>query len=239
MIHKKNRKSLAEGLGVTVFFAYFFYRSLWALLPMSAVGILYMKQQEKIRIRRDKTRLLQQFKECIFSAEASLKAGYAVENAFLESRVDMKAMFGENSEMVKELDILRQGLLNRIPIEQLFLAFGNRSEVEEIREFAEVFVISKRNGGNLSQMLETTGLLIHRKLELQEEIDTLLASKRFEQKIMNVMPFLIVTYLNICNPGYFDMFYHNLRGVFLMTVVLGVYVAAYGLSESIFRKAYE
>ena len=65
-----------------------------------------------------------------------------------------------------------------------------------------------------------------------------MAAKRLEQKVMNVMPFFIVLYLEYTNPGYFDMMYHNLTGIAIMTGCLVVYMAAYGLAEKIFEKTY-
>lgn len=168
----------------------------------------------------------------------SLKAGYAVENAFIESISDMEVMFGMDCQMVVELEKLYRGLHNNETLESLLQDMAGRSGLEEIREFADVFAIAKRNSGNIPETIEMYSKIISGKLELEAEIQTLLAAKQLEQKVMNVMPFLIVLYLEYTNPGYFDMMYHNLFGVAIMSVCLVVYLCAYALSEHILGKAF-
>lgn len=232
-------QDLGKGLLVTGVFTFFFYRSFWALPPMSLVGWLYLRRSRHHRRRRRDRQLLVQFKECIQAVAASMRAGYAVENAFLDSIADIRSMFGEGCAMEGELKQLRQGLGNNVTLEVLLTEMGKRSGLEEIQEFAEVFAIAKRNGGSIPVMIDDAGSSISRRLEVEEEMETLLSARRLEQRVMNAMPFLIIWYVETGNPGYFDMLYGNLAGIALMTVCMGVYLAAYALSEWIFEKTFE
>ncbi len=231
--------NIVLGGGVTTFFAYFFYRSIWAMPFMLPFGILAIHIRKEKEEERNKCYHLEQFKECILSVEASLRAGYAVENAFVESIRDMKMMFGEHSMIVKELCFIQTGLRNNETLESLLFAMAKESKISEILEFAEVFSIAKRNSGNVSGVIDLYSVVISQKIETRQEIQTVLAAKRLEQKVMNVMPFAMVIYLDTTNPGYFEMFFHNFTGVVLMSACLGIYVAAYIWSEKIFTKAYE
>lgn len=231
-------QDLGKGLLVTGVFTFFFYRSFWALPPMSLVGWLYLRRSRHHRRRRRDRQLLEQFKECIQAVAASMRAGYAVENAFLDSIADIRSMFGEGCAMEGELKQLRQGLGNNVTLEALLTEMGKRSGLEEIQEFAEVFAIAKRNGGSIPVMIDAAGSSISRRLEVEEEMETLLSARRLEQRVMNAMPFLIIWYVETGNPGYFDMLYGNLAGIALMTVCMGVYLAAYALSEWIFEKTF-
>ena len=69
-------------------------------------------------------------------------------------------------------------------------------------------------------------------------METLLSARKLEQRVMNAMPFLIVWYVEAGTPGYFDMLYGNLTGAAIMTVCMGVYLAAYVLSERIFERIF-
>lgn len=232
-------QELGKGLLVTGLFAFFFYRSIWALPPMSLVGWLYLRRGRHHRRRRRNRQLLVQFKECIQAVAASMRAGYAVENAFLDSIGDVQSMFGEGCAMERELRQLRQGLGNNVTLEVLLAEMGQRCGLEEMQEFAEVFAIAKRNGGSIPVIIDAASNSIDRRLAVEEEMETLLSSRKLEQRVMNVMPFLIVWYVEMGNPGYFDMLYGNLAGVALMTACMGIYLAAYALSEWIFDKAFE
>lgn len=140
--------------------------------------------------------------------------------------------------MERELGLLRQGLGNNVPLETLLAEMGGRSGLEEMREFAEVFAIAKRNGGSIPVMIDAASGSITRRLAVEEEMETLLAARKLEQRVMNAMPFMIVWYVEVSNPGYFDMLYGNLTGVVLMTGCLGVYLTAYALSEMIFQRTF-
>ena len=50
---------------VTVFLALFFYRSMIAVLPLSAIGILCFYSIRRKKIQRTKEELTVQFRECI------------------------------------------------------------------------------------------------------------------------------------------------------------------------------
>lgn len=231
-------RDLVWGVGITLFFAYFFYRSFWAIPFMVPVGILTIRLRQE-KDQKEKNRYhLEQFKECIISVETSLRAGYAVENAFVESIRDMKMMFGESSRIVGELLFIQKGLRNNETLESLLLAVARESVNGEVAEFAEVFSIAKRNSGNVSGVIDIYSEIISQRLESEQEIQTLLASKRMEQRIMNVMPFAMVLYLDFANPGYFDVLFHNLTGVILMSACLIVYLTAFLWSEKIFNKTY-
>ena len=190
--------------------------------------------------RRTKMRLvyLEQFKECSLSVASAVKAGYAVENAFAESILDLEILYGRECRMAEEIRIVCRGVRNNTPLEEALTEMGKRTELAEVEEFAEVFSIAKKNSGNITAVMELYSRIISSKLELMAELETLLAAKRLEQRVMNVMPFLIVGYLGLTNPGYFDMMYHNLAGVGIMTACLGVYLGAYVMSERIFEKVY-
>ena len=116
---------------------------------------------------------------------------------------------------------------------------GRKSGVEQIGEFAQVFSIAKRSGGNVAGVIATTVQVIHRQVEARKEARTILAARRMEQRIMSLMPFCIVLYVKLGNPGYFDSLYHNLKGILIMSLCMGVYMAAWSLSERILRRLEE
>jgi len=225
-------------LGIAVFFSFFFYRSAWAFLPMLLVGGIFVYWGIQKKGREKQQLYLEQFKECVLSVLGAIKAGYAVENAFAESIVDMEIMYGKDCWIAKEVRMICRGVKNNKTLEGALADLGRKSGLTEIKEFAEVFAIAKRNSGNIPETIELYSKVITDNLELNAELETLLAAKRLEQKVMNIMPFLIVLYLEYTNRGYFEMMYHNMTGVLIMTGCLMVYMAAYALSEKIFERTY-
>ena len=82
----------------------------------------------------------------------------------------------------------------------------------------------------MASIMEKTAAIIVHKIETDKEIRILLSAKRLEQKIMNLMPFLIMAYISLTSPGYFKGLYHCASGVMLMSICLLVYLAAYVMS---------
>lgn len=227
---------ILKSLLVMTVLAYFFYRSIWAMIPLVVVGILYFRTETHKKLVKAREELTVQFKECIQSVAANMKAGYAVENAFMESRSDMKLLYGESSLIYLELEGIRRGLVINITLEEMLESLADRSGSDDIRQFAQVFAIAKRGGGNLSEVIQTTVELIGKKIDARKEIQTILSGRRLEQTIMKLMPFGILLYIGCSYPGYFDRLYHNWQGVAIMTICLLVYLLAYVMGDRILQK---
>ena len=219
-----------------MFLAWFFFRSFLATIPLTIVGILFFEEIYQKKKSECAGKLVMQFKECIIAVSTNLRAGYAVENAFLESRPDMKLLFGEQSFIYEELELVRRGLVINISIEEQLADLAKRSGNEEITQFAQVFGIAKRNGGNLSDIIRSSAQIISRKIDTRQEIRTVLSGRRMEQNIMKVMPFAILAYIGFSYPGYFDGLYDSWQGRAIMTGCLVIYLAAYILGDRILKK---
>lgn len=236
-----DRKGIAMdafgSLALVAALTYFFYRSIYAFFPLLAVGgYMFLLLQER-RIQREEREYLLQFKECMQVVATNMKAGYAAENAFLESEKDMITLFGEQSRIAFEIRNIRLGLMNHVSLEKLLAQLSERCKAEEVKEFAEVFQIAKRGRGNLSDIMESTCNMIGKRIEQAEEIRVYLASKKMQQYIMDLMPIFVAGYMELTNPGYFAPLYHNLQGNLLMTLGLAIYFVAFMCSEKILKKA--
>ncbi len=210
-----------------------FYQSMWAVFPLLPLAVILWKEIKERKIRARKKELSLQFKDCIQSVAANMKAGCSVENAFQESKKDIILLYGQDCDMAKELEYIHQGIKNNICLEELLLSLGNRSGISDIKEFGEIFAIAKRNGGNMTDILHRTSEIIIKKIEIDREISILISAKQMEQQIMNIIPFAIILYISFTSPGFFDVLYHNLLGISIMTACLLVYLLAYRISSKI------
>lgn len=228
-------RAVLVSLSVTGVFSYFFYRSFLALIPLSLIGAAAFGMIRQQKLEKAKQELAGQFRECILAVAASLQAGYSVENAFLECGPDMALMYGEKAAICQELKLIRRGLHINISLESLLTEMAKRSGCEEIAQFAQIFALAKRNGGNMAEIIRNSAGQIGRQIELRQEIQMLLGGKKMELTIMKIMPFGILMYIDMGNPGYFDPLYHNIVGAAVMTGCLGLYLGAYMLGEHIMK----
>lgn len=229
----ERRYLLGKTLIVTLILDYFFYRSLWALLPLCGVGIGYYQMEKRMLFQKKKEAAREEFKELLLVTATGQKAGYSAENAFLSSYQDMKGLFGEDSSVCRILQFLKSGRENNTSFSILWRQIGNLIDLEEITEFAQVYEISQKSSGNMAAVMEKTADIIVQKIETEKEITVLLSARRLEQRIMNIMPFAIIGYINITSPSYFQDLYHSVAGILIMSFCLLVYIGAYVLSVHI------
>ena len=209
---------------------YFFYQSLWTLLPLSYIGFRYWKSERAYLFEKKKEEAREQFKEMLLLVSKGQKAGYSADNAFLSCMPEMRELYGKESSICKMLQIVCSARENRQSLPAAWKKIGDVTEITEIREFAGIYEIAQKKSGNVSGAMEKTAEIIAGKIETEKEIVVLLSAKRLEQRIMNLMPFAIMLYMMVTSPGYFDGLYHTPLGVIVMSVCLGIYLAAYAVS---------
>ncbi|HOO28409.1 MAG TPA: pilus assembly protein TadB [Lachnospiraceae bacterium] len=224
---------LLEYLLMTSLTAYLFYDSVYAFFVFLGGFVWFIRKKKRQLIQKRKKELSRQFQEAIEAAATALAAGFSVENAFLESQKDMQKLYGTDSMIVRELQGLMQYLSVGKTLESFLLEFGERSGIEDIRDFGIVFSAAKRNGGNFNQIIRKCVTIMHEKQETEYEIAVLLSGKNFEQKILSVIPFAIIGYLRCSTKGFLDILYHNPAGITVMSLCFAIYAAAYLLAEKI------
>lgn len=226
----------AMGLGMIAAgaIAYTFYRS-WLvfgilLIPACMLafhvcrGYWRQRQQEQLEF---------QFKEMIQALSASLSAGYSFENALAVCRGEMEMMYGADGMVVRELEyMVRQMNMNRSS-EAVLNDFARRSGLEEAQNFSYIFTIAKRSGGHLVSIISHTVQIMQDRFQVKEEIATLTASRKLEQRIMSLMPFAMVLYVDGTSQGFFDVMYTTAMGRIVMSGCLAVYVLSCYLSKRI------
>ncbi|WP_051204372.1 type II secretion system F family protein [Butyrivibrio sp. VCD2006] len=210
-----------------------FYGSFIASILMFPLGIPWFVIQKERKIKKDNHDLGIQFKDAMLAVLAAQKAGYSIENSFSEAIHDMRILYGNKSAICKELQRIEQGTKNSVTIESMIRELGKRSNNKDIEEFAGVFAVAKRSGGNMTETIERCIDVIGKRMDVENEIDILIAAKRMEAQIMEVVPFGIMTYIGITNPGFFDALYGNPLGIAVMTVCLAIYITAYVMTQKI------
>lgn len=207
---------------------YLFYDSWFGGSCLLPGIVLLFRWYENWKRKRENNRLRLEFKELLYALSANLRTGYSMENAWIAAEKDMHLLYPQGCRISKELESVTGQLHLNVPIEKAVHDFAERNKLEEIQSFAEVLATAKRSGGNLVHMMEKTATVIAEKIELEQEIQTMLSGKRLEQRIMCGMPILMLLYLRLTNPSYLSCMYHNWIGIILMTVcMVGTAIVAY------------
>ncbi len=213
--------------------AFLFYESAAGLLVVLAVFPAALVRVRHSSCEQQQRELKRQFKECIRVLTASLYAGYSVENAFGAAQKELEQLLGDQADMCRELRQINGQLKLNIPVDGLIESLAWRSGVEEIATFGQVFAYARHNGSNFTRILRDASERITDKLELEREIQTMIAAKQMEQRIMNLIPLGILLFVRLTNPGFLDVMYSTWMGRGMMTACLILYGGAFLLAERI------
>lgn len=224
-----------QGLFISIVVGYLFYSNIIGIMILIPYAFYFVKNKKKEIIRQRKWQLNLEFRDGLLSITSALNAGYSIENAFEQAASDLKLMYSQDAFIIKEFDSMVNQIRMNITIETILADFANRSRVEDIANFSEVFVTAKRTGGDLIKIIRSTGNTISDKIEVKREILTMITAKKFESKVMSVIPFSIILYLRIFSPGFLDPLYNSLIGFLIMTILLFVYCIAYKIAENIMK----
>lgn len=230
---KEFLKYLGQALALCIMADYLFYRSIWVLLIMLPVPVFYMKWQQKHLIRERRKKLNYQFKDALTSLSVAVQAGYSVESAVKVCVKDLERLYGRGTDVVEEFRYIESQQHISVPLEELFLDFGVRSQVEDIENFAAVFYTAKRTGGDMNRVIQKVTRMLGDKIDVKKEIEATLAAKKSEQMIMSLMPVGIILYLQITSPGFLNVLYGNPFGIAAMSICLAIYATAYWLGRKI------
>lgn len=206
---------------------YLFYQSPAVFLFILPVSAWYIRQRKRQQIQLRKKRIHYQFKDALSALQVGISAGYSLDNAVHETRKDLERIYGKTGEMTMEFSYMEVQLKNSVPLEDLLYDLGIRSRVEDILNFSDILVQSKKTGGNMKTVLQKCIASMEERIQVKKEIDALLASRKMEQKIMSIIPLGIILYMRLTSPGFLDVLYHTALGAGIMTFCLVLYLSAF------------
>lgn len=212
-----------------------FYQSVFAVVLILPFAVRNYREQELEKIAQKKREFLLQFQDMIQSMAAALGAGYSVENAIREAQKEMKVLYGNEAKISKELVLMVRQMRVQIPMEQILEEFAQRVNLEDVKNFATVFRTAKRSGGNMLEIIQNTVRQIGDKMDVKREIDTILAAKSYEFKVMAVIPYIMIGYMLLSFPEFMSCLYGNAIGIGVMSICYVLYEVAYIFGKKLIR----
>ena len=195
-------------------------------------GYLFIPVRTKQIIDKRRKDLNHQFRDMLDGLTTSLSAGKNVMDSFTSVYEDLKVQYEEGAYIHRELEIILSGMNNNFSIEDLLEDFGVRSGIDDIKSFANVFKISYRKGGNVKDIIRNTHAILSDKMEITEEIETLVASNKLEQNIMIVMPIALIAVIKMMSPEFAANFVTP-TGIISTTISIVIYIIAYFIGKAV------
>lgn len=220
--------SLIEKIGYTLVAAavlfmvgYVFYQHVILSGIFALGGVFYPKMRKKQIIASRKNKLNLQFKDMLYSLSSAVGAGNSVEKALSVCLDDMRQQYNDpNAFIIKELELMVNRIGMNRTIEEVLNDFAERSHLEDIQTFANIFEIAKRTGGNLIEIIRNTTQIIADKIETQTEIETMISGQQVEQKVLTVLPIGLVFFMTKTSGDFMEPIFTTFIGRVVATFAL-------------------
>lgn len=187
---------VAGSLGTILVFLVFF--GSWPVAALAAIpaGFLSLRIWRRYQVKKQKERLLLQFKDFLEALSASYSAGKNTLAALQDSLKDLERLHGETGDMTREIREILLAYRNGRSIEESLQSLAVRSGLEDIQSFADVFGTCNRKGADMRRIINDTRRVIIEKIEMEHSIRTLLSPGKSELYLMMVLPLVMILVMN-------------------------------------------
>ncbi|HHZ05830.1 MAG TPA: hypothetical protein GX401_03420 [Clostridiales bacterium] len=211
---------------------YIFYENIILSVVLGAIGgLAFIPIRKKQVIKKRKKNLLSQFKDMLDAVSTSIGAGKNIYDSFIAAKSDLLIQYSPEADIVSEVDFIVHGINNNIQVEDLLMNFAERSQLDDVRNFAGVFSTCYEKGGNIKDVIRSTTTVISDKIDVQMELETMVAGQKNEQNIMMVMPVVFVLLMKFMGGGLIDL--SSVMGIVSVTISIVIFIIAYFISKKI------
>lgn len=208
-----------------------FYRNIFLALAAGFASFIVLKVKIKEEVDKRKDKLLNDFKIFLSIYSSATSTGDEPFTALKYAYFEFIKLNGEEGLLAVKL----KELIDKNNIYQNFgtslLEFADEFDIREITNFAETTNIALKSFGNISEILSETTSVISRRIELDFEIKKMFYEKKFELKLLIVIPILIYAFLSMTASEYLMPMYASIAGYIVLTITLGLILAAYLLGN--------
>ena len=204
---------------------------IFVLIGLIATKVVFPMRTEQLRVKRRKD-LRKQFRSFLEALAVSLSSGMNISDSLIAAHNDLKIEYSEDAYIVAEVKEMIDGMQNNVPIEEMMASLGERSSIEDIKNFGVVFELCYRAGGNMKDIVRRTSDIISEKIEIEAEIETALTSNKSQFTIMMIIPVGMILMIRTMMSTFAKSF-ATVPGVIAMTIAIAIFIGAYKLGTKI------
>ena len=157
-------------------------------------------------VGRRKRAFAEQLDSTLQMMAASLRAGYSLLQA-------VQAMGAEADSPTKDefSRVLNETRIGR-PLNDSLIEVSNRMGSEDFNWVAQAIAINREVGGNLADVLDGVARTIRERNQLHRQVASLASEGKLSAVILMALPFGVVAFLTIANPGYLNRLFTTTIG---------------------------
>jgi tight adherence protein B len=218
---------------IIVAISYLMYKSLVMTLLSLPLIFPLMKYHKKECIKKQKSRLLLEFREFLYSLIVCLGSGYSIANSLPHIIKELEMLYSSDAFIISEINEVHRRISLGASVEEAFEQFSERTDCPAIELFVASLTIGVHQGGNLIEVLKENSNMIIDQVSIHQEIDVITAEKQFELKFLSFFPFFVVGMLNFSSPEFMETLYTTIPGRIGMTLAMGMITSGILLGRSL------
>lgn len=232
-LSRKTKVILVLGSSALIYLiGWIFYESHLLCLALSPLSLLLLKHFDRAYRTKIREEIEDEFSDINRLIIAELEANLPIEQALknVEERIFTDDIY-EFKHMKQELKRWTNELNMGLKLEDILVEFAEKSDDRSFKDYAKMVSLSSKTGSKLYEVIVNTNQVLEEKRELKRELGVLIAEKKLEQRLMSLMPLVIVLILKSSAPEFIAPLYAGLEGRIVMTVVLSLFALSYYWSK--------
>jgi tight adherence protein B len=182
------------------------------LVPFGAKLLLSFKA------RRRQAAFADQLDDSLQLMASSLRAGHSLLRAV--DAVSQEAAAPTSEEFARIVNETRVGRDLNDALEEVSARMGS----DDFTWVAQAIAIHREVGGNLAEVLDAVGHTIRERNAIRRQVKALSAEGKLSAIVLMALPFVIIGFISMSNPGYLSKFTESLAGYVMLAVAAGMLV---------------
>lgn len=172
------------------------------------VGVFVPEIILRMSEKRQKRNFEERYARALRQLSSSLRVGMTLQQG-VENICECPFI---HYEIKKEFDIINSDIKLGISVPDAFENMAERIPTSDVKDVASAVKMQSMVGGSEAESLEMISNNISSRIMLRKEIKTLFASVRMTIVAMDILPVLIIGFLFITSPAYFEPVTKSLIG---------------------------
>lgn len=165
---------------------------------------------------RRRARFADQLDDALQLMAGSLRAGHSLLRAVDSVSVDAGAPMSE--EFARIINETRVGRDLGDALDEVAARMGS----DDFTWVAQAIQIHREVGGNLAEVLDAVGHTIRERNGIRRQVKALSAEGKLSAVVLMALPFGIIGFISMSNPGYLEKFTQSLLGYGMLAVAAGM-----------------
>ena len=192
------------------------------------VVVLGARSLVRLRIRRRQAAFADQLSDALQLMASSLRAGHSILRA-LDS-VATEAAAPTSEEFARIVNETRVGRDLGSALDEVAARMGS----DDFSWIAQAIAIQREVGGNLAEVLDQVGHTIRERSAIRRQVKALSAEGKLSAIVLMALPFVVIGFISMANPGYMARFTEGVVGYGMIAVAsVLLLVGAFWLKKTV------